>query len=71
MVCVLQVNDMTWADLQAITWPSGESLLTVAEAVRHVQDAADLLIIDVKTSADVNRVSRRERGVAASRQQQT
>lgn len=56
-VCLLQVQDWTWAELQDRTWPSGDPLLTVAEAVAQVQQFVDLLIVDVKASDDINRVS--------------
>jgi hypothetical protein len=52
-----QVQDYSWEQLQALAWPTGEQLLTVSEAVAQVQDLVQLLIIDVKTSADVSRVS--------------
>jgi hypothetical protein len=51
------VQDWTWTDLQDLAWPSGDHLLTVAEAVAQVQQSVELLIVDVKTSDDVDRVS--------------
>lgn len=51
-----QVQDFTWAELQGLKWPSGEVLMTLAEAVAHVKPLAELVIIDIKPSDDVSRV---------------
>jgi hypothetical protein len=48
---------MTWGDLQVITWPSGQPILTVQSAVEQVQHEVAMLILDIKTSDDVSRVS--------------
>lgn len=52
-----QVQDWTWAELQDRAWPSGDHLLTVADAAAQVQQFVDLLIVDVKASDEINRVS--------------
>lgn len=52
-----QVQQFSWAALQQLVWPTGEPLMTVAEALAQVQQAVRLVIVDVKASADVSRVS--------------
>jgi hypothetical protein len=46
-----QVSQYTWQQLQGLSWPGGERLLSVAQAVALVQDRVRLLIVDVKSSA--------------------
>lgn len=62
----VKVQDFTWAELQGLSWPSGEVLMTLAEAVAHVKPLAELVIIDLKPSDDVSRVLMASNGSAVT-----
>jgi hypothetical protein len=52
MPCLCQVSSLSLAQLLSLSWPGGQRLLTVRQAVALVAPAVKQVILDVKTSTD-------------------